>query len=85
MLILSLIRQRIERWLIKFDNRLFWPSEVVVLKQRSINSTLYRPLLCCIEVPALVLYVEVRMRLVMIVDPVVCDDSHIGVAHEFLA
>jgi len=56
-----------------------------VLKQRTINSTLYCPLLCCIEVPALVLYVEVRMGLVMVVDPIICNESHVGVAHEFLA
>ena len=71
--ILSFTRQRIKRWLIEFDNRLFWPSEVVLLKRRSINSTLHRPLLCCIEVPTLVLYVEVRMRSVMIGDPVICN------------
>ena len=46
---------------------------------------LHRPLLCCIEVPTLVLYVEVRMRCVMIGDPVICNESHVGVTHEFLA
>ena len=81
----SLTRQRIKRRLIKFDNRLFWPSEVVVLKRRSINSTLHRPLLCCIEVPTLVLYVEVWMWSVMVGDPVICNESHVGVTHKFLA
>lgn len=32
----------------------------------------------------LVLYVEVRMRIVMILQPAVSDETRVGLAHEFL-
>lgn len=71
-------------WLIEFYNSYLRPSEVILLERRGNDLKLDCSFHCCIEVPALVLYVEVWMRLVMIFVPIICYYNHVDIAHEFL-
>lgn len=50
-----------------------------------IDRTLKRPLFCRVKIPTFVLHIEIWVRHVVIFDPIVSNQSHVGVAFEFLA